>query len=61
MIGYDFGMHQAGVLLRLLTLLFLIMIVLHLRAIGVNRPYLCDYVCRKRNSHRYEQDQFVHG
>ena len=43
MIGDDFGMHKAGVLL----LLFLLLGVRDMRAIGVNRPYLSADVCRK--------------
>ena len=37
MIHHDFWMHQAGVFLFLL----LFLIVLAMRAIGVDRPYLC--------------------
>jgi hypothetical protein len=36
MVGYDFGMHQTGVLLDLLMLL----LVLGARATAVSRPYL---------------------
>ncbi len=53
-IGYDFGMHLAGVFL--LFLLLVLVIVIHLRAIEVNRPYLRGDICRDRDSHRYEQD-----
>ena len=40
MIHHDFGMHRARVFLSLLVLV--IVIVLVARAIGVNRPYLCN-------------------
>ena len=60
MISYDFGMHQAGVFLHLLLLLLARravairrrMLVLHLRAIGLNRPYLRGDVCHQRSSYR---------
>jgi len=44
MIGYDFGMHQTGVLLHLLLIVILI------RAIEVNRPYLDDRYKRQRTN-----------
>ena len=50
MISYDFGMHRAGVLLHRFVLLSVL--VLHLRAIGVNRPYLRGDVCHQRSSYR---------
>jgi hypothetical protein len=42
MVGYDFGMHQAGILLDLLLLLLLLLVllVLGVRATAVSRPYL---------------------
>ena len=61
MISYDFGMHLAGVLLDLLLLARRAVgrrgdrrrvLVLDLRAIEVNRPYLCGGVRRERDSHR---------
>src|SRR5262249_11100510 len=48
MIGYNFGMHRARVLLRVSLLMLLLDLVLDERAIGVNRPYLRT---------RYERDQ----
>ena len=47
MVGYNFGVHQAGVPLRLL----LFLLVLHPRTIEVNRPYLRGDICRDRDSH----------
>ena len=41
-IAHDFGMHQAGVKLLLSSDLLMVVIVGVLRAIGVNRPYLCN-------------------
>ena len=60
MISYDFGMHQAGVFLHLFLLLLACravalrrrVLMLHRRAIGVNRPYLRGDICRERDSHR---------
>jgi hypothetical protein len=42
MVGYDFGMHQTGVLLDLLMLLLLLLVllVLGVRATAVGRPYM---------------------
>jgi hypothetical protein len=37
------------------------MIVLHLWAIEVNRPYLRGDICSEHDGHRYEQNYFVHA
>ena len=50
MIGYDLGMHRAGVILHRFVLLSVLM--LHLRAIGVNRLCLRGDICRERDGHR---------
>ena len=63
MVGYDLGMHQAGVIVDVLLLLLMLVIacraggrrsdrrrVLNMRAIEVNRPYLDDRCKRQRTN-----------
>jgi len=57
MIGYYFGMHEAGVLLLfgflVLMLLIVIVLVIAGRAIAVNRPYLS---CHTHRQHNYARE-----
>ena len=50
MIGYDLGMHQAGVLLGHRFIMLMLVIVFSVRAIEVNRLYLRSDVCQKRRN-----------
>jgi len=49
MIHNDFGMHRARVFLSILFLLLMLVLLLTMRAIEVNRPYLRAGANREHN------------
>ena len=53
-IGYDFGMHRTGVFLSLVFFVLILVIVLYVRAIGVNSPYL--RACYERDQRNCARD-----